>query len=1173
MLCPECGADNRSGRKFCLQCGTVLQLACPSCGTTNEPSALFCGECGTALAVSGPSEVRPEPPSPAAQQERRLVSVLFADLVGFTTLSESRDAEEVRDLLTRYFDDCRSVITRYGGVVEKFIGDAVMAVWGTPVATENDAERAVRASLELIQAVAALGVEAGAPGLRARAGVVTGEAAVDLSARGQGMVAGDVVNTAARLQTAAAPGGCFVDGPTYRLSTAAIAYEDAGVFELKGKAEPVRLYRALRVVANRMGMQRAEGLEAPFVGRDREMRLVKDLFHGCADEGRAHLVTVAGVAGIGKTRLSWELEKYIDGLSDDVLWHRGRCLPYGEGVSYWALAEMVRRRADILEEEETAVASPKLSAAVARYVADPDERKWIEPRLASLLGLETRSGIEKEDLFSGWRLFFERLSDHAPTVLVFEDLQWGDPSLLDFIEYLLEWSRRHSLFVLILARPELFDKRPSWSVARRDSTTAYLDPLPPDAMDALLSGLVPGLAQDLRNRIAERAEGIPLYAVETVRMLLDRRLLKRAGDRYEVTGAVDALEVPESLQALIAARLDALPEGERRVLQDAAVAGKTVTKNALIAVTGRSEDELDPLLSALVRRELLAIQQDPMSPERGQYGFVQALVQKVAYETISRKDRKLRHLEVAGYLEQASGNDRDEIAEVVCSHLLHAYRAAPKAPDAPEIKRRAAEASERAGERAEALSATAEAYRYFEQAAELQVEDATRASLLERAGRMAWRGADNGRAKDCFGAAVALYEREGMSRPAARVKAALAEVMWDEGRGGEALEGLERSFEVLSGEKPDADLAFVAHTLGRLAAAMGRPEATRYVELALEIAEAKGLAEVLSGALQTKGILLLESGRNVEGLALMRQALEVALENDLSTGTLRAHANMSHVTLLGDRYDVALRHWSDGLALARTLGDRKWEWSFLLGPGFVHFVAGAWDEAMAVLAELPAYEELNNYSLGELSFFAVIALNRGDKDAAKEIFAACAGLELSGDLQDRASYAFLRASIAAAEGHDDQALEIARESIRTGHGIGFDSELVKASFAQAGEAALTLDDRAAIEDLLVLADTGVRVMPPFFKAQAARFRARLSAMDVDDAAAEASFWWAAARFRDIGAHFYVAVTLLEHGEWLLSRGRKRDADDLIQQARGAFEELGARPWLERIDTSVEAVGA
>jgi class 3 adenylate cyclase/tetratricopeptide (TPR) repeat protein len=1172
MLCPECGADNRSGRKFCLQCGTALQLACSSCGASNEPSAMFCGECGSSLGAP-PPEIRPSEHPPTSQQERRLVSVLFADLVGFTTLSESRDAEEVRDLLTRYFDDCRSVITRYGGVVEKFIGDAVMAVWGTPVATENDAERAVRASLELIQAVAALGAEAGAPGLRARAGVVTGEAAVDLSARGQGMVAGDVVNTAARLQTAAAPGGCFVDGATYRLSSAAIAYEDAGVFELKGKAESVQLYRALRVVANRMGMQRAEGLEAPFVGRDREMRLVKDLFHGSADEVRAHLVTVAGVAGIGKTRLSWELEKYIDGLSDDILWHRGRCLPYGEGVSYWALAEMVRRRADILEEEETAVAAPKLSAAVARYVANPDERKWIEPRLASLLGLETRSGIEKEDLFSGWRLFFERLSDHAPTVLVFEDLQWADPSLLDFIEYLLEWSRRHSLFVLILARPELFDKRPSWSVARRDSTTAYLDPLPPDAMEELLSGLVPGLAQDLRVRIAERAEGIPLYAVETVRMLLDRGLLKRSGDRYEVSGAVDALEVPESLQALIAARLDALPDAERHVLQDAAVAGKTVTKSALLAVTGRTEDELDHLLTSLARRELLAIQQDPMSPERGQYGFVQALVQKVAYETISKKDRKARHLEVADYLERASGYDRDEIAEVVCSHLLHAYRAAPKAPDAAAIKRRAAVASERAGERAEALAATDEARRYYEQAAELQTDNSARASLLERAGRMAWRGADKVRAKDCLAASVALYEGEGMASPAARAQAALGEVMWDDGQAEEALEGLERSFEVLSRQEPDADLAFVAHTLGRLTLFLGKPEAARYVEQALEISEAKGLAEVLSGALQTKGVMLLEIGRNVEGLALIRQALEVGLENDLSTSVLRAHTNMSHVMLVADRYDDALAHYSDGLTLARTLGDRNMERFFLLAPGFIHFLAGVWDEALARLEEIPAYEQLGNFALAELPFFAVIALNRGDNDTAKQILEACVRLEFSGDLQDRASYALVRAVMSAAEGRQDQALNTTLGAVRAGHGIGTENELIKACFAQAGEAALTLADRAALEELVAVADTDARVMPPFFKAHAARFRARLAAMDGDDAAAEASFWWAAARFRDIGAHFYVAVTLLEHGEWLLSKGRKRDADDLIEQARSTFEKLGARPWLERIDSSAEAVGA
>ena len=1170
MLCPQCGADNRSGRKFCLRCGTALELACPACGTANEPAALFCGECGTAFAHSASEAIASEPLG-GHQHERRLVSILFADLVGFTTLSESRDAEEVRDLLTRYFDDCRSVITRYGGVVEKFIGDAVMAAWGTPVATENDAERAVRAGLELVQAVAALGAEVGAGDLRARAGVVTGEAAVNLSATGQGMVAGDVVNTAARVQTAASPGDVAVDGATYRLSNAAIAFEDQGLVELKGKTEPVHLYRALRVVANRMGMQRAAGLEAPFVGRDREMRLVKDLFHGCADEARAHLVTVTGVAGIGKSRLSWEFEKYIDGLSDDVLWHRGRCLPYGEGVSYWAIAEMIRRRAEILEEEDANTSAAKLSAAVARYISDPEERKWIEPRLAGLLGLESKSSIDKEDLFSGWRLFFERLSERAPTVLVFEDLQWADSSLLDFIEYLLEWSRRHALFVLVLARPELSDKRPGWGAARRDSTTAYLDPLPAAAMDELLSGLVPGLAPDLRTRIAERAEGIPLYAVETVRMLLDQGVLTRAGDRYEITGSVEALEVPESLHALIAARLDALPEAERRVLQDAAVAGKTVTKHALLAVTGRAEDELDHILAALVRRELLAVQQDPMSPERGHFGFVQALVQKVAYETLSRKDRKARHLEVAAYLERSSGYERDEIAEVICSHLLHAYRAAPEAADAQDIRSRAAEASKRAGERAEAVAATLEASRYFEQAAELQSAEEARASLLLRAGRSAWSAGDRDRAKHCLSRAASLYEQEGEVAGAARARATLMEVMWDEGKKGqEAFEGLRQSFEVLSREDPGPDLALVAHSLARAALSIGRPP-HEYVELALEIAEAQGLVEILSQALQTKALMLLEKGRGVESLALIRQGLEVGLENDLSISTLRAYINMAHVSQVADRYEAALQYCSAGLTLARTLGYRRMELELLLGPGFAHFVGGEWDVALGILSQLPPYEELGNFVLGELCVFGVIALNRGDDDTVGEIASVCARLEHSDDFQDRACYAYLESAIQAADGNFATALAVARNLISVGPMV--EGEYGKGCYVQAGEAALALRDSTALEELTAIADTGARQMPPFFKAHAARFRARLAAMDLDDASAEANYSWASARFRDIRANFYVAVTLLEHGEWLLDRGKVRDAHELIEQARTMFEGMGARPWLDRIAAKAEVLGA
>ena len=737
MICSTCGTENKATAKFCGGCGTALAATCPACGAAHEPGLRFCNDCGAPLGeTAAPAGA---PAAPAA--ERRVVSVLFADLVGFTTLSESRDSEEVRDLLSRYFDASRRLIELYGGTIEKFIGDAVMAVWGTPVATEDDAERAVRAALDLVAAVSALGQEQGAENLRARVGVLTGEAAVTIGAEGQGMVAGDLVNTASRIQSAAEPGQVLVGEATRRASEQAIVYAAAGLHELKGKAEAVELWRAVRIISGRQGAQRSVGLEAPFVGRDRELRLVKELFHASAEEHRAHLVSVTGIAGIGKSRLVWEFYKYFDGLADNVYWHRGRCLAYGEGVTYWALADMVRMRARIAEDEEPVSALAKLQATLSETLLDPEERSFVEPRIAQLLGLSDSVSSDRSDLFAAWRLFFERLADTYPTVLVFEDLQWADSSLLDFIEYLLEWSRSSSLFVLTLARPELAERRAGWGTGLRSFTSIYLEPLGAAAMAELLGGLVPGLPAALRDQILARAEGVPLYAVETVRMLLDRGLLTADGSSYAVTGEVTSLEVPETLHGLIAARLDGLPVEERRLLQDAAIVGKTFTRAAASAVSGLSEEELDPLLGSLVRKEVLSLQADPRSPEHGQYGFLQDLVRHVAVETLSRKERRARHLAAAEHLRTAYPDD-DEVVEVLASHYLDAYNALPDADDAPEIRALARATLERAGDRAESLGAPVEARRYLEQAASLTDPAADRAGLFERAGVLAFGATD-----------------------------------------------------------------------------------------------------------------------------------------------------------------------------------------------------------------------------------------------------------------------------------------------------------------------------------------------------------------------------------------------------------------------------------------------
>ncbi len=386
LTCTACGTPNEAGAKFCNECGTRLASTCPACGTDNPGGAKFCRECGTAMSgASGPAEpsavagaASGEGRPSAAVAERRLVSVMFTDLVGFTTVSEHHDAEETRDLLSRYFETAQEIVERHGGIIEKFIGDAVMAVWGTPTAHEDDAERAVRTALELVAAVGAM--EIGGEHLQARAGVLTGEAAVTIGATNQGMVAGDLVNTASRIQSAAQPGNVLVGEATMRAASNAIAFEEAGERELKGKAAPVPVWRATAVVARRGGSGRAAQLEPPFVGRDEELRALKEQFHATAREGKPRLVTIIGQAGIGKSRLGWELEKYLDGVVENIWFHEGRSPSYGEGISYWALAEMVRGRAGIAESDDPAVAREQLRAMVEQFVTDPAERRWIEPR-------------------------------------------------------------------------------------------------------------------------------------------------------------------------------------------------------------------------------------------------------------------------------------------------------------------------------------------------------------------------------------------------------------------------------------------------------------------------------------------------------------------------------------------------------------------------------------------------------------------------------------------------------------------------------------------------------------------------------------------------------------------------------------------------------------------------
>jgi class 3 adenylate cyclase/tetratricopeptide (TPR) repeat protein len=1177
MTCSSCGTENRAGRRFCSECGAALAVSCPACGTANEAGDRFCGECGSTLDAVRPAEAAAPQARAVPESERRLVSVLFADLVGFTPLSEERDAEEVRDLLSRYFEMSRGLIERYGGTVEKFIGDAVMAVWGTPAAKEDDAERAVRAALDLAAGVTELGGKVGAPDLRARVGVLTGEAAVTLGAEGEGMVAGDLVNTASRIQAAAPPGGVLVGEATRRASEAAIEYADAGSRELKGKEEPVPLWQAIRIVGGKGGALRPTGLEAPFVGRDREMHLVKELFHASASERKAHLVSVVGVAGVGKTRLSWEFEKYIDGLAEDIWWHRGRCLAYGEGVAYWALAEMLRGRAGIVEGEDPETALPKLRRMVEEHLSDPEERRWVEPRLAHLVGLEERTAPDQADLFSAWRLLFERMAEQGPLEMIFEDLQWADGALLDFIEYLLEWSKDHPIFILTLARPELSDRRPNWGAGRRNFTSLSLEPLSPDSMEALMRGLVPGLPTELQARILDRAQGIPLYAVETVRMLIDRGLLTRQNGGYGPTGPIE-LDVPETLHALIAARLDGLAPDERRLLQDASVLGKTFTASAVAAVSGMAPETVEQLLHSLVRKDFLSVQADPRSPERGQYGFLQDLVRKVAHDTLSRRERKALHLALTDYLESTWTGDEEEIVEVLAAHLLEAYRADPKAPDAGEVKDRARVKIAAAGDRAAGLAATEEAQGYYEQAAELTDDPVERAEFLERAGSMAWTGGRDEPAAAHLERAVTLMEAEGRTHQSARVAATLAEIIWAQGHIEQAVERMERSFDVLRNDAPDEDLAMLAAQLGRLHHFMGhRDLAGERLEQALDMAESLWLPEVLSQALNSKGSgALAPRGRLQEGLTLLRQSLRVALENEIPSAALRAYFNLSNLLYYHEQLDEALQVARDGLALARKRGDRNWEWSLLSMVVGTLVMSGEWDAALDLAEEMPHVEESVSIRFAATELVIVLPglhVARGNIPDAAGILDRYSTFGESADVQELATFFAAQATVLRATGDLGGALAAARRAMGEWRNVGASHQSVKIGFIEGAEAALGLGDLGAVEELLsFVGGLGVGDAPPLLRSQASRIRARLSAARGDPADVEPAFSEAVRICREVNLPFWLAIGLLEHAEWLRSEDRTEDASPLLSEARGIFDRLGAKPWLDRVGALETGIG-
>ena len=995
-----------------MECGARLVSGCPSCGAANPENAKFCGDCG-ALLVGGRVDGAPTEEANGgggrtpATAERRLVTVLFADLVGFTTLAADQDPEDTREFLTRYFELSRDIVERYGGTIEKFIGDAVMAVWGAPTAHEDDAERAVRAALDIVAGVPALGDRFD---VQVRAGLLTGEAAVTLGASGQGMVAGDIVNTASRLQSVAPPGAVLVGEPTYRAASGAIAFEQAGEQLLKGKEAPAPAWRAVAVVALRRGSGRREVLEPPFIGRDDELRLLKELFHATERERKARLVSIVGQAGIGKSRLGWEFEKYIDGVVDQVWWHAGRSPAYGDGISYWALAEMVRGRAGIAETDNVEVARGLLRETVAEWVTDEAERRWIEPRLGALLALEPMPPGSRDELFAAWRTFFARIAERGSTVLRFEDIQWADEGMLDFVEDLLDATRSLPLFVITLARPELYDRRSAWGSNLRSFTAMRLEPLEAAQIADMVRGTVPGIAEDALQSIVARAEGVPLYAVETVRMLIDRGVLRPVADgRFEISGELDRLAVPETLHALIAARLDALSEQERRRLQTAAVVGQSFTVEALAGVSGESVEELREGLQALVRRQLLRVEVDPRSPERGQYAFVQAVVKEVAEGSLSRADRRALHLAAARHYESIGD---DELVGVLASHYVDAYRATPAGPEADAIGAQARVSLRAAADRATALHSLAQALSYLEQALAVTTEPTEQAALHERASFVAAHLNRTDGAGEHAQAAESIHARNGDRLGVLRAVTMRAFAYLADHAEQPAIALLRPAIDAVGDLPPGRDIVRAHAELAR--ALMLAAEYSESVERCDLVLAAPDVAtdEEMIDVLITKGTALQFKPARREAEVLLRGAIETAERLGLISASLRARNNLLSTIQISRQSEVA-GFLSDGYDLAIRYGLLTWAMQFAhvaLSEAFENGEWEAWIEETGALRPQGFYAGWRVFELGRRQAF------RGQTHEAEASLREAHELVGSGSSQAAAALAEGRAAVHVAAG-------------------------------------------------------------------------------------------------------------------------------------------------------------
>ena len=1088
---------------------------CPSCGHENAGDARFCSQCATPLEKAG-----------AAREERKVVTCLFCDLVGFTARAEQMDPEDVRRLLQPYHARVRAELERFGGTVEKFIGDTVMAVFGAPVAHEDDPERAVRAAL----AIRDLLIEEGE--LDVRIGITTGEALVALGARpdaGEGMASGDVVNTAARLQSAAPTNGILVDETTYRATERTIEYADPSEIDAKGKADPVAVREALRA-RSRVSVERTGG--AALVGREQELTLLRQMFGRVVRERKPQLVTLVGVPGIGKSRLVYELFQTIE--SGDfglVFWRHGRSLPYGDGITFWALGEIVKAQAGILESDTPEQTAEKLRQAVDRFVTEPGDAAWIERHLKPLAGLESDegSGDRRDEAFSAWRRYLEAVADERPLVLVFEDLHWADDALLDFVDHLVDWATGVPLLALATARPELLTRRPGWGGGKVNSLTLLLSPLTDEETAALVHALLgrSAIEADLQAHLLEHAGGNPLYAEEFVRM---------------VTSRPSEGVLPETVQGIIAARLDTLPHEEKELLQDAAVIGRSFWIGAL----GRERWTLEERLHSLERKGFVGRQRRSLVAGESEYAFLHALVREVAYEQIPRARRTDMHRAAAEWIESL-GRPEDH-AEMLAHHYAAALdNARASGQDPGPLAEQGRIALREAGDRAFALNAFTAAARYYGLAVESWPHDDPEYAelLLELARTSHLSGDDRQEAalEEARAAALAADRFE----LAAEADALLAEVWWFRAEPVRSSEHLERAYGLARGLSSSPPKARVVSEVSRYRMLRGDDqEAIRIGYEALAMAEELGLPELQAHALNNIGTTRANMGDS-SGLEDLERAVEIAVAAG-SSEVARAANNLAiSVLALGD-LRRARRLMDDAISHAGRLGMANLLTFSRNVKLWLLFQEGYWDAALPPTEEFLAACDAGepHYHEGGMRIRrASVRLARDDLAGALEDIEKVLPLaRRAGDPQQRVPWLAQTARLLLDAGRREEARDVAREAL----------EPVSMQWALV-DLALVADELGCVDELAELLENVAQT----------RWIAAMQASLRND------FAEAADTLGEIGAADLEAVARLRASERLVADGRRAEAGEQLQLALAFWRSVGATRYIRQAEALLSGV--